>query len=187
VSKLYYLLRAHFDRFIDERFIYNAEPPPAAVPPQEISYNLNRVVLSRIYDPKSNTVSVTYTDEDRTVECEETADLFVVAGGAGSSLRAELTDSFEISRTYVGYVAYRGLVDEKDLPDESRRVLAENATVSPFPWFRSCRIFVLKIASTVVFQFFYVKGAHFIAYFIPGDKGTVEAGERQMNWVSARL
>jgi 2-polyprenyl-6-methoxyphenol hydroxylase-like FAD-dependent oxidoreductase len=88
-------------------------------------------VLSRTYDPKSRTVSVKYSDDDRSFEREETADLLVVAEGAGADLRAELTEALGVSRTYAGYVAYRGTVEEKNLPEESRKVLADQFTVSP--------------------------------------------------------
>jgi hypothetical protein len=114
---------------------------------------------------------------------EETADLLVVAQGAGAELRSELTEVRGVNRVYAGYIAFRGVLEEKDLPEDSRKVLAEQFTVlfSVYVPFLGHSCLTLRF----YFQFFHAKGTQCLSYFIPGFQGTVEPGKRLMNWVSA--
>ncbi|AOJ64383.1 hypothetical protein WJ32_09375 [Burkholderia ubonensis] len=87
----------------------------------------------------------------------EQADLLVGADGGRSSVRAQLVP--DARPAYAGYVAWRGLVDERELADSVLRVLRERFT-------------------------FQQGDAHlFLTYLVPGRDGAVEPGERRVNWV----
>ncbi|KVA16563.1 FAD binding domain-containing protein [Burkholderia ubonensis] len=87
----------------------------------------------------------------------EQADLLVGADGGRSSVRAQLVP--DARPAYAGYVAWRGLVDERELSDSVLRVLRERFT-------------------------FQQGNAHlFLTYLVPGRDGAVEPGERRVNWV----
>lgn len=86
-----------------------------------------------------------------------TAGLVVVADGGGSQHR-RLIDPDSQPPAYAGYVAFRGVVDEADLPDE------------------------LVAAADKRFTFFDGPATQFLCYFIPGVNGTAK-GPRRLNWV----
>ncbi|KVR00683.1 FAD binding domain-containing protein [Burkholderia ubonensis] len=87
----------------------------------------------------------------------EQADLLVGADGGRSSMRAQLLP--DARPAYAGYVAWRGLVDERELSEPVLRVLRERFT-------------------------FQQGNAHlFLTYLVPGRDGSVEPGERRVNWV----
>ncbi|MFJ6564685.1 hypothetical protein ACIQMV_33485 [Streptomyces sp. NPDC091412] len=84
-------------------------------------------------------------------------DLAVIADGSASGHRG-LVAPGGASR-YAGYVAYRGVIDEADLPQE------------------------LATRFRDAFSFYDGDRTQFLCYFIPGDFGTTTPGRRRMNWV----
>jgi 2-polyprenyl-6-methoxyphenol hydroxylase-like FAD-dependent oxidoreductase len=86
------------------------------------------------------------------------SDLFVAADGSGSATRRRLLP--DVEARYAGYVAWRGTLDEGDVPSDLLPFFDDRFTFSEA---RS--------------------GGHMLAYFIPGSDGAVATGSRRLNWV----
>lgn len=85
------------------------------------------------------------------------ADLLVCADGTGSTCRS-LLDPGAVP-TYAGYVAWRGVLPEADVPAALSEVFRER------------------------FVFFQGARTQALCYTIPGPNGEVDAGARQLNWL----
>jgi 2,6-dihydroxypyridine 3-monooxygenase len=86
-----------------------------------------------------------------------TWDLLVGADGIGSTVRQQLLP--EVEPRYAGYVAWRGTVAESLLSPPTRRALDDAITYQLLP------------------------NSHILVYPIPSKQGTVEAGNRLINFV----
>ncbi|ASW02561.1 FAD binding domain-containing protein [Paraburkholderia aromaticivorans] len=87
----------------------------------------------------------------------EQADLLIGADGIRSALRQRLLP--EVAPQYAGYVAWRGLVEEPDLPLHAADMLRGR------------------------FAFQQGDGHSGLSYLIPGENDSTVAGERRFNWV----
>jgi 2-polyprenyl-6-methoxyphenol hydroxylase-like FAD-dependent oxidoreductase len=87
--------------------------------------------------------------------CE--ADLVIAADGGSSTIRRLLMP--DVERKYAGYVAWRGTVPETQLSDEARDVFVEK------------------------FPFYHSVGIQLLGYLIPGKNGSIEPGNRLLNWI----
>ncbi len=85
------------------------------------------------------------------------ADLVVCADGVGSTLRQQLQPT--AAQGYAGYVAWRGMVPETDLPAEINQQLGDAIT------------------------YYVYANSHILVYPIPGLDGSVAPGERLVNFV----
>ena len=108
----------------------------------------------QLTDLQQDEREVTATFADGTTA---TGDLLIGADGAGSTVRQKLLLNHDPS--YVGYVAYRGLVDETDLDKETAELMTES------------------------FVFEQIPNSHILQYVIPGENESLEPGECRFNWV----
>ena len=88
---------------------------------------------------------------------QERGDLLVAADGTGSACRGQLYP--DVAPQYAGYVAWRGVIAERELPGALREAFLER------------------------FAFFQGVDTQILCYTIPGPTGEVEVGERRLNWV----
>lgn len=88
---------------------------------------------------------------------EEQADLVVGADGIGSIVRAEVAPGSH--PRYAGYVAFRGLAPESELPASSAQIVTDR------------------------FTFFDASHSQFLGYLVAGADGSIEEGRRRYNWV----
>ena len=113
------------------------------------------------YHLDSEATAITQTDDGVAIDFASgeraTADLVVGADGVSSFVRRTMVP--DVAPRYGGYVAWRGVVDEKDLTADTFAALDDSLTY----WFRP--------------------GTHALTYPIPNYDGAVEPGRRLMNLV----
>src|SRR5271154_6175733 len=88
---------------------------------------------------------------------EQACDLLVCADGANSTARRLLLP--DIAPRYAGYVAWRGMLGERDVADWAHDLLAQK------------------------FTFFHTRHTQMLSYFVPGPAGETAPGKRRVNWV----
>ena len=88
------------------------------------------------------------------------ADLLIGADGGGSTVRGIVEPGNAPS--YAGYLAWRGLVPEREVPEEARELLDH-------------------------FSFANADGSHVLGYLVPGEGGSTAEGERFYNYVWYRV
>ncbi|KAL4451890.1 hypothetical protein ABPG75_007552 [Micractinium tetrahymenae] len=88
---------------------------------------------------------------------QHSGDLLVGCDGPGSLVRRTFLP--DATSEYQGYVAWRGLVPEQDLPQHVLEFIQNKFTVHQMP------------------------RSHILAYIIPGADGSTQPGGRRVNWV----
>ncbi|KAJ4373227.1 hypothetical protein N0V83_003520 [Neocucurbitaria cava] len=150
---LYHLLRTNFDGTQTEY----AEIPEAEDGQGEVSYEYG-CTMTDIQVPKDVAELVSVTVKRQSGETFTTnANLVIAADGPSSNIRAMYFP--EVKRQYAGYVAWRGTVSESQVSKPAADVFSQK------------------------FTFFHTNGVQILAYTIPGKNGTLEPGERLLNWV----
>jgi 2-polyprenyl-6-methoxyphenol hydroxylase-like FAD-dependent oxidoreductase len=114
----------------------------------------NYHIKKKLVDLKQDETEITAFFEDGT---SETADLLIGADGPLSTVRELMIPNSKPD--YAGYVAYRGLVDEKALPKKTAELFTERFVFYQFP------------------------NSHILQYVIPGKDESLELGKRRFNWV----
>ncbi|TCD61913.1 hypothetical protein EIP91_007727 [Steccherinum ochraceum] len=101
-----------------------------------------------------------YLKDEEGKESIREADMVICADGAGGTLRKELLGGGEdAERKYAGYVAWRGTVPESKLSPKTKRLVSECV------------------------PFHHQKHNQALGYTIPGPTGSIQPGERRMNWL----
>ncbi|KAK4034299.1 hypothetical protein C8A01DRAFT_39225 [Parachaetomium inaequale] len=149
----YHLMRANYDGVAN---------PYCDVPPPDRSHGkavyLHDHTVTAVVDAGDNSIRVSWqstSDPSRTGILD--ADRAVGADGPSSFVRSLFTPGLE--RKYAGYCALRGTVVEHEASSEARATLANR------------------------FTFYHGPGVQILAYLIPGVHGTVEPGQRLINFV----
>jgi 2-polyprenyl-6-methoxyphenol hydroxylase-like FAD-dependent oxidoreductase len=88
---------------------------------------------------------------------EQSGHLLIGADGMWSAVRRQLL--LDLTPTYAGYVAWRGVVPESVLPSALMKTFLHK------------------------FTFYHMPRSHILGYLIPGDDGSVAPGRRRLNWV----
>jgi len=88
---------------------------------------------------------------------ERTADLLIGADGFNSVVREYVAPN--IHPQYAGYVAYRGLIPEKELTKDEVAFFGDKFSIYPY------------------------ENAHLLCYLVPGPNGELSEGKRLYNWV----
>lgn len=122
----------------------------------ETHYHQGKTLTALRQDEPSRGVAAVF--EDGT---EEMGDLLIGADGNGSTVRRLLWPEAEPS--YAGYLAWRGLLPEDDMPPTAREGLHGD------------------------FGFANTDGSHILGYLVPGEGNDTRPGHRLYNWVWYRV
>ena len=117
-------MRANFDGLKSDCC---PEPPTATDADGDATYDLGKKATNVSY--AHNRVTVEFEDLINGGAGSAQPDLVIVADGANSTIRQNLLPS--IRHTYSGYVAWRGTVPEKDVSENTVKLVEKRFTVYP--------------------------------------------------------
>jgi 2-polyprenyl-6-methoxyphenol hydroxylase-like FAD-dependent oxidoreductase len=120
------------------------------------SYHQAKTLVEIDQDPEVRKVTAHF--EDGTCA---TSNLLVGADGGNSTVRQQFWPAMR--PTYAGYLAWRGLIPEDDMPRAAREILHGD------------------------FGFANNKGSHILGYLVPGEQNDFRPGHRLYNWVWYRV
>lgn len=119
-------------------------------------YHQGKVLQRVAQDTHAGTVTAHFDDGT-----EEAGDLLIGADGGSSTVRQQFWP--EMQPRYAGYLAWRGLVAEDEMPLAAREGLHGD------------------------FGFANNAGSHVLGYLVPGENNDVREGHRLYNWVWYRV
>ena len=122
----------------------------------EAHYHRGKALAGLDQDAAAGRVTARFEDGS-----EASGDLLVGADGNGSTVRQLLWPGDRPS--YAGYLAWRGLLPEDEVPETARDALLGD------------------------FGFANGKGSHILGYLVPGEEGDTREGRRLYNWVWYRV
>ena len=122
---LYHRMRAIFDGLASEHD--PTLPLRTSEKNDKASFRSGRRVTG-VVDAEA-TVIVEYEDLSSGVKGSVSADLVVVAGGAGCEIRSLLLPDSDLQRPYSGYLVWRGTVHESDVSEETKRHFDQENTL----------------------------------------------------------
>lgn len=149
----YHLLRASFDYTPSD---YCAVPAPLPSEGKAVHLHDHKVTSFELSGDGDQVVVGWETGRGDTTGTIH-ADYLIGADGPSSTVRARLQP--DVKRTYTGYCALRGTVPEDQVSPDAREAFCER------------------------FTFFHAPGIQILAYLIPGRNGSVEPGQRLVNFV----
>jgi 2-polyprenyl-6-methoxyphenol hydroxylase-like FAD-dependent oxidoreductase len=120
------------------------------------NYHQSKTLMRVDQNPEVRTVTAHFEDGS----CQ-TGHLLVGADGGNSTVRQQFWPTMR--PTYAGYLTWRGLVPEDEMPPAAREMLHGD------------------------FGFANNKGSHILGYLVPGEHNDVRPGHRLYNWVWYRV
>lgn len=152
----YFRLRATFDGHASPW--YPSPLPSSAISADRVAY-VSRAEVTDLYatSDEKYPMTVALLNRDTQEQSQIQTSLVIGADGPDSFVRSKYLP--HVKRRFVGYVAWRGTVKESLVSDSTREAFAGPATVHM------------------------MKGHHCIVYIIPGAEGSLEAGERFINFL----
>jgi 2-polyprenyl-6-methoxyphenol hydroxylase-like FAD-dependent oxidoreductase len=151
---LYFRLRSLFDAFPSS---FYPSPPQTSETDGSSTYDCQKQVLDIKSAPDRNQMVLKILDLKTQVTSETDADLVIGADGPDSFVRSKYLP--HVRRQYSGYVAWRGTVPEREVSTATRDIFKRSVTVSM------------------------MHRHHVVVYMIPGIDGSLEPGERFLNFL----
>lgn len=151
----YFRLRAIFDQYTSSYY----PSPPQPFDTDGRSLYLCHKELIDLQKAKDGNGGMVLTVFDRQIKelTQSKADLVIGADGPDSFLRSKYLPT--VKREYVGYIAWRGTVLESEVSSSTRKIFKRSVTVHM------------------------MHRHHCIMYTIPGHNGSLERGERLLNFL----
>ncbi|OTA67065.1 FAD/NAD(P)-binding domain-containing protein [Hypoxylon sp. EC38] len=150
----YYRLRSNFDGYISS--YYPSAPQPSETDGSVI-YDARQKVLGVVpAEPDGSYMILSILDRDTEEEYQKKAHLIIGADGPDSLIRAKYLPT--VQRSYVGYIAWRGTVPEREVSVKTREMFNDSIMT------------------------YMMREGHCVVYTIAGAEGSLEPGERLLNF-----
>lgn len=151
---LYFRLRASFDAYASSVY---PSPPPTPEGGGRAVYSCCKEVIQLASTANGEGMTLAVMDRKTQEVTDVRADLVIGADGPDSRVRSQYLS--DVQRKYVGYIAWRGTVSEKDVSEATRQIFHRSVTL----------------------QLMHLQ--HCLVYTIPGPNGSLAPGERLLNFL----
>ena len=132
-DSIYYRLRWNFDEYLSNYYLDSPSPQQTSSPKSQARTQEGSAVyrggqrLTAMEVLPDGGVTATFTDVQTGASDKVKADLLIGADGANSTVRNLVLDK-SCPRKYAGYVLWRGVVEERELSDQSRALFEKHLT-----------------------------------------------------------